>query len=56
MLAGPLLVVSMFWLAWSGNYPSVPWYVPALATIMLGASFSLVFISFLSYLVEVYLM
>ncbi|GAA5901413.1 MFS transporter [Sporobolomyces salmoneus] len=56
ILAGPLLVGSMFWLAWTGNYPGVPWYVPALATIMLGASFSLVFISFLSYLVEVYLM
>ncbi|GAA5872081.1 hypothetical protein JCM16303_000969 [Sporobolomyces ruberrimus] len=53
MLAGPLLVGSMFWLAWTGQYPGVPWYVPALSTIMLGASFSLVFISFL---VEVYLM
>ncbi|GAA5951649.1 hypothetical protein JCM3765_005993 [Sporobolomyces pararoseus] len=56
ILAGPLLVCSMFWLSWTGNYSSIHWVVPALSTIMLGASFSLVFISFLSYLVEVYLM
>lgn len=55
ILAGPLLIVSMFWLSWTGEYSSIHWAVPAVATIMLGASFSLVFISFLSYLVEVYL-
>ncbi|GAA6059190.1 hypothetical protein JCM10212_005535 [Sporobolomyces blumeae] len=56
MVAGPLLVVAMFGMGWLGNYPSIHWAAPAAFTILLGASFSLVFISFLTYLVEVYLM
>ena len=45
MIAGPLLVIGLFWLGWTGAYASVPWYVPALSTIPLGMSFTLVFIS-----------
>ncbi|GAA5844249.1 hypothetical protein JCM9279_001738 [Rhodotorula babjevae] len=56
MLAGPLLVVGIFWMGWTGNYPSIHWAVPAVATILVGSAFTLVFISFLTYLVEVYLM
>lgn len=47
MLGSPLLVVSIFWLGWSGNYPSVPWYVPGISTIFVGTSISLIFMSFL---------
>jgi DHA1 family multidrug resistance protein-like MFS transporter len=47
MVAGPVLVVGIFFLGWTGAYKSVPWYVPALATIVIGVSFTLVFISFL---------
>jgi DHA1 family multidrug resistance protein-like MFS transporter len=46
MLGGPLLVVGIFWLGWTGEYSVVPWYIPALSTLLLGASISLVFISF----------
>ncbi|KAM0792068.1 hypothetical protein ACM66B_004773 [Microbotryomycetes sp. NB124-2] len=56
MTAGPILVVGLFWLGWTGNYPSIHWAVPAGATIVIGMSFTLVFISLLSYLIEVYLM
>ncbi|GAA5993231.1 hypothetical protein JCM10908_004521 [Rhodotorula pacifica] len=56
MLAGPFLIVGIFWLGWTGNDPSIHWAVPAVATIFVGMSFTLVFISFLTYLVEVYLM
>ncbi|ETW75515.1 major facilitator superfamily [Heterobasidion irregulare TC 32-1] len=56
MMAGPCLVIGIFWLGWTGAYASVPWYVPALSTILIGMSVSLVFISFLSYLVDTYLM
>ncbi|ORY88386.1 major facilitator superfamily domain-containing protein [Leucosporidium creatinivorum] len=56
MLAGPFLIIGVFWLGWTGNYASVHWAVPAVATIFIGMSFTLVFISFLSYLIEVYLM
>ncbi|KAK4052982.1 hypothetical protein OIO90_004106 [Microbotryomycetes sp. JL221] len=56
MIAGPFLVVGIFWLGWTGNYPSIHWAVPAASGIIIGISFTLVFISFLSYIIEVYLM
>ncbi|KAG6826910.1 hypothetical protein H0H92_013935 [Tricholoma furcatifolium] len=56
MIGGPGLVVGAFWLGWTGQYPSIPWYVPALSTIPIGMSISLIFMSFMSYLVDTYLM
>ncbi|THH06667.1 hypothetical protein EW146_g9542 [Bondarzewia mesenterica] len=56
MLAGPCLVIGIFWFGWTGAYVAVPWYVPAISTILIGMSVSLVFMSFLSYLVDTYLM
>ena len=47
MIAGPVLVVGTLWLGWTGNYASVPWYVPAMGTILVGMSIILIFISFL---------
>lgn len=54
MIAGPVLVLGAFWFGWTGNYVAVPWYVPALALIPIGISFTLVFISLLSYIVDCY--
>ncbi|VDC00642.1 unnamed protein product [Peniophora sp. CBMAI 1063] len=56
MVGAPAFAIGAFWLAWSGHYASVPWYVPALSTIFIGMSFSMIFISFLSYVVDTYLM
>ncbi|KAM0792067.1 hypothetical protein ACM66B_004772 [Microbotryomycetes sp. NB124-2] len=56
MCAGPILVVGLLYLGWTGNFPSIHWAVPAGATIIIGMSFTLVFISLSSYLIEVYLM
>ncbi|CAK5271079.1 unnamed protein product [Mycena citricolor] len=56
MYGAPLFVVGVFWLGWTGQYPSVPWYVPALSTIFIGIGISSVFMGFLSYLVDTYLM
>ncbi|KAI0322106.1 MFS polyamine transporter [Amylostereum chailletii] len=56
MIAGPMLAVGAFWLGWSGEYVSIKWYVPELSAVCIGAGVSLVFISFSSYLVDVYLM
>ncbi|KAH9941406.1 major facilitator superfamily domain-containing protein [Amylocystis lapponica] len=56
MVGGPLFVVGALWLGWTGNYPAIPWYVPALSTIVIGASVSMVFISFVAYLIDTYLM
>jgi hypothetical protein len=55
MVGGVAFVVGIFWLGWTGEYTSVPWYVPALSAIVLGMSVCMIFISFLSYLVEAYL-
>jgi DHA1 family multidrug resistance protein-like MFS transporter len=46
-IAGPTLVVGIFWMGWTGQYESVPWYVPAIASILVGTAISLVFMSFL---------
>ncbi|KAF8649063.1 hypothetical protein AX16_006036 [Volvariella volvacea WC 439] len=56
IVGGPCLVIGCFWLGWSGEYASVHWAVPALATVMVGFGVCAVFISFLSYLVDTYLM
>ncbi|KAA1111700.1 hypothetical protein PGT21_008930 [Puccinia graminis f. sp. tritici] len=56
MASGPLLVIGILWLGWTGAYAAVPWWVPALPTVLLGITFTSVFISFQSYLVDVYLM
>ncbi|KAI9511524.1 MFS polyamine transporter [Russula earlei] len=55
-IGGPLLVVGSFWLGWAGAYKAVPWYVPALATVVIGAAICLIFLSCLTYLVDTYLM
>ncbi|KAM6494752.1 Major facilitator superfamily domain containing protein [Amanita muscaria] len=55
MLGAPILVIGSFWLGWTGEYESVPWYIPALSTILLGMSICLIFMSFLNYLVDTYL-
>lgn len=55
MLGSSLLVIGIFWLGWTGQYASVPWYVPGLSTIAIGAAIALIFVSFLSFLVDTYL-
>ena len=47
MIGAPALVIGGFWLGWTGHYASVPWYVPAISTILIGAGINLVFMSFL---------
>ncbi|KAJ3723760.1 major facilitator superfamily domain-containing protein [Lentinula raphanica] len=56
MVGGPALVIGAFWVGWTGEYSSIHWVVPALATIVLGFAISLIFMSFLSYLIDTYLM
>ena len=47
MIGAPTLVIGAFWLGWTGQYASIHWIVPALATIPIGASVALIFNSFL---------
>ncbi|KIY53154.1 MFS general substrate transporter [Fistulina hepatica ATCC 64428] len=56
MIGGPVLVIGIFWLGWTGNYPSVSWVAPAVSTIFIGASIALIFMSCLGYLVDTYVM
>jgi hypothetical protein len=36
MASGPLLVIGVLWLGWTGAYATIPWWVPALPTVLLG--------------------
>jgi len=55
MVGGPVLAIAIFWLGWSGNYETVPWWVPALSLILIGLAVALIFTSFTTYLTETYL-
>ncbi|KAI0746294.1 MFS polyamine transporter [Daedaleopsis nitida] len=54
MIGAPLLIIGSLWLGWTGQYASIHWVVPALATIPIGAGIALIFNGFLSYLMDTY--
>lgn len=56
MLGGILFPITMFWFAWSGQYNSVHWIVPTIAGVFLGTSILLIFVAYLNYLTDTYLM
>jgi len=56
MIGGILFPVTMFWFAWTGEYNSVPWIVPTIAGVFLSCSILLVFVAYLNYLTDTYLM
>lgn len=51
--AGPLLSVSLLWLAWSSR-ASVHWIVPMLAGLPFGIAANLIFIAYFNYLTDAY--
>ncbi|CAM1511812.1 Fc.00g093250.m01.CDS01 [Cosmosporella sp. VM-42] len=56
MIGGVGFAVTMFWFGWSAEYNSVHWIVPTIAGTFLATSLMLIFVAYLSYLVDVYLM
>lgn len=56
LFGGPALAAAMFWFAWSAEYNSVHWIVPTIAGVFLAAAMLCIFVSFLNYLVDTYLM
>jgi DHA1 family multidrug resistance protein-like MFS transporter len=46
MIGGPGLVLGVFWLGWTGHYASVSFVAPLASGVLIGASVSLVFMSF----------
>lgn len=55
-VGGILFPVSMFWFAWTGEFNSVHWIVPTIAGVFLSAAITLVFVGYLNYITETYLM
>ena len=56
MVGGIMFPATMFWFAWSGEFNSVHWVSCALAGVFLSASIMLVFVGFLNYVTDSYLM
>ncbi|KAJ5166958.1 major facilitator superfamily domain-containing protein [Penicillium canariense] len=52
-IAGPLLAISMFWLAWSAR-PSIHWIAPVLSGFIFGLAYQTTFISLLTYVTDAY--
>ncbi|OJJ86250.1 MFS transporter [Aspergillus glaucus CBS 516.65] len=56
MIGGIGFPATMFWFAWSAEYNYVHWIVPTLAGCFLSSSLLLIFVAYLNYLVDCYLM
>ncbi|KAJ5085084.1 hypothetical protein N7532_009855 [Penicillium argentinense] len=56
MIGGVGFAITMFWFAWSAEFNSVHWIVPTLAGCFLSSCLLLIFVAYLNYLVDVYLM
>jgi multidrug resistance protein len=56
MVGGILFPITMFWFGWSAEYNSVHWAVPTVAGVFLTCSIVLVFVAYLNYLTDTYLM
>ncbi|KAJ5771966.1 MFS general substrate transporter [Penicillium odoratum] len=56
MIGGVGFSVSMFWFAWTAEFNSIHWIVPTIAGCFLSSFMLLLFVAYLNYLVDVYLM
>ncbi|CAG8062277.1 unnamed protein product [Penicillium salamii] len=56
MIGGVGFPITMFWFAWSAQYNEVHWIVPTLAGCFLSSCLLLIFVAYLNYLVDCYLM
>lgn len=56
MLGGVLFAVTMFWFAWTAEFNSIHWIVPTIAGVFLATSIMLIFVAYLNYLTDTYLM
>ncbi|KAI1848779.1 hypothetical protein JX265_013746 [Neoarthrinium moseri] len=56
MIGGVGFAVTMFWFAWTAEFNSIHWIVPTIAGVFLAASLMLIFVGYLNYLVDAYLM
>ncbi|KAI1407184.1 MFS general substrate transporter [Hypoxylon sp. FL1857] len=56
MIGGVGFPATMFWFAWTANYSWIHWIVPTIAGVFLATSLMLIFVGYLNYLVDSYLM
>jgi DHA1 family multidrug resistance protein-like MFS transporter len=56
MAGGVIFAVTMFWFAWTAEFNSIPWIVPTIAGAFLSTSILLIFVAYLNYLTDTYLM
>ncbi|KAJ5798319.1 MFS general substrate transporter [Penicillium pulvis] len=56
MIGGIGFAIAMFWFAWTAEYNSIHWIVPTIAGCFLSTCMLLLFVAYLNYLVDVYLM
>ena len=56
MGGGVGFAITMFWFGWTANFDSVHWTVPTIAGVFLATSIVLIFVAFLNYLADSYLM
>jgi MFS transporter, DHA1 family, multidrug resistance protein len=56
MIGGIAFPVTMFWFGWTANFNSIHWIVPTIAGTLLSTSIMLIFVGYLNYLTDTYLM
>jgi DHA1 family multidrug resistance protein-like MFS transporter len=56
MVGGVMFAVTIFWFAWTAQYNSVHWAVPTVAGTFLAMSILLIFVVFINYIIDSYLM
>ncbi|KAE9371750.1 MFS general substrate transporter [Stipitochalara longipes BDJ] len=56
MVGGILFPIAIFWFAWTAEFNSIHWIVPTLAGTFLAASILLIFVSYINYLIDTYVM
>jgi MFS family permease len=54
MAGAVLLVVSVFWFAWTAEYNSIHWIVPTIAGVFLAAAILLIFVVLINYVIDSY--
>ncbi|TEB39025.1 polyamine transporter 1 [Coprinellus micaceus] len=53
-IAGPLFSVSFFWFGWT-SFPSISYWAPLMAGLLMGFAIQLIFLGLFNYLVDAYL-
>jgi MFS family permease len=56
MVGGVMFAASIFWFRWTAEYNSIHWIVPTIAGVFLAMSILLIFVVFINYIIDSYLM